>query len=145
MLTLLIGVRVLFRWNAFASLERWGAKLWIRLQPLAQATSARDHWRGVFAMGLLWGWLPCGLVYSMVLMTLTANGPVSGAAMMAAFGLGTLPAMASFSLAIGNAWSTLSRQTWYRAIRGTALLMLGLWMIVGVQFIGTSAGHAHSL
>lgn len=144
-LTLLIGIRVLFRWNAFAWLERFGAKLWIRLRPFATRASANDHWSGAFATGLVWGWLPCGLVYSMVLMTLTANGPLAGAAMMAAFGLGTLPAMASLSLAIGKSWPAMSGQAWYRVVSGTTLLAFGIWMIVGVQFMNTTVRHVHAL
>jgi len=143
-MTLLIGARVLFRVNALAWLERFGARLWRHLRPLTNRASTSAHWLGPIAMGLLWGWLPCGLVYSMLLMTFAAGNAITGAAMMAAFGLGTLPAMASFSIALGTPWSRVSAQPCFRSVTGAALIILGVWMIVGAQFLHSSA-HTHSL
>jgi sulfite exporter TauE/SafE len=138
-LTLLIAIRILCRWNAFAPLERLGARMWLKIQPLAKRASGNDRWYGNLAIGLLWGWLPCGLVYSIVLLTMTAASAAKGAAIMAAFGLGTLPAMLSSSLLAGTV-PLLSKRTWFRHATGTAMLLFGVWMIVGTQII--HATHA---
>ncbi|HVJ12352.1 MAG TPA: sulfite exporter TauE/SafE family protein [Burkholderiales bacterium] len=84
---LLAGLQL---WGAalpLSPLERIGLPLWRRLQPLAVALLRR----GSFAGGLVWGWLPCGLVYGALLAAAFAGGPAQGAVAMAAFGAGTLP------------------------------------------------------
>jgi sulfite exporter TauE/SafE len=141
-LTVLIAVRILSRWNAFAPLERAGARVWMKLQPLAKRASLSNHWAGNLGVGLLWGWLPCGLVYSIALMTMTTDGPLQGAAVMLAFGIGTLPSMLTSSLLAG-ALPRLSQRPWFRHATGTAMLLFGVWMIVGAQLAQFHVGHVH--
>jgi sulfite exporter TauE/SafE len=142
-LTVLIAIRILFRWNAFAPLERLGARMWQKIQPLARRASSNDRWYANVAIGLLWGWLPCGLVYSIALLTMTAASAAKGAAIMAAFGLGTLPAMLSSSLLAGTV-PLLSQRNWFRHATGAAMLMFGLWMIAGPQLMhAMQAGSSH--
>ncbi|MCL4409357.1 MAG: sulfite exporter TauE/SafE family protein [Firmicutes bacterium] len=86
----------LVRWNAaLVWLERLGAVLWRRIQPLTRKLPQQSHRRGVhvFLAGMLWGWLPCGLVYSALAWAALSTNPVAGAGFMLVFGLGTLPAM----------------------------------------------------
>lgn len=86
----------LVRWNAaLVWLERLGAVLWRRIQPLTRKLPQQRHRRGVhvFLAGMLWGWLPCGLVYSALAWAALSANPVAGAGFMLVFGLGTLPAM----------------------------------------------------
>ena len=77
--------------NHLAVLESLGARLWRRIQPYSAKVLPADTAAKAFALGTLWGWLPCGLVYSMLATALLSGGGVSGAAVMLAFGLGTLP------------------------------------------------------
>jgi len=85
---------------AVARIEAIGKALWRRVQPLTRhflpATSAPR----AFALGTLWGWLPCGLVYSVLGMALLSGNPLSGSAIMLAFGLGTLPNLMAAGLLI---------------------------------------------
>lgn len=83
-----------------ARLEAAGKALWRRVQPLMRhflpvTTSAR-----AFALGMLWGWLPCGLVYSVLAMALLSGDPLSGSVIMLAFGLGTLPNLMTVGLLV---------------------------------------------
>jgi sulfite exporter TauE/SafE len=55
-----------------------------------------------FALGALWGWLPCGMVYGALVVALASGDPVSGALTMAAFGLGTLPNLLALGYAAGR-------------------------------------------
>ena len=142
LLTLLVAVRILWRWNAFAVLERAGARLWLKIQPLAKRASLTDSAFGNALVGLLWGWLPCGLVYSMALLTFTAGTAIEGAAIMLAFGLGTLPAMLSSTLLAG-ALPRVSQQPWFRQLAGTAMLAFGLWMIVVAALPQDHSAHVH--
>ena len=77
--------------NLLARVETMGAWLWRRVQPYGAKVLPADTAAKAFALGTLWGWLPCGLVYSLLASALLSGGAGSGAAVMLAFGLGTLP------------------------------------------------------
>jgi len=140
-LTVLISIRILWRWNAFAFLERVGARIWMKLQPITIHAANGSHLWSNVAVGLLWGWLPCGLVYSVAIMTMTTNGPAEGSAVMIAFGFGTLPAMLSSSVAAASL-PQLTRRSWFRHATGAAMLICGLWMVVGAS-LPIHTLHAH--
>lgn len=74
-----------------APIERGGQALWRRIQPFAgRFVPARDPLRA-YPLGLVWGFVPCGLVYSMLATALVSGSAVRGGTLMLAFGLGTLP------------------------------------------------------
>lgn len=75
----------------FALLERIGRPLWRRLEPAARRLLPVRSINQAFLFGTVWGWLPCGLVYSMLIWSLTTGEADEGALLMLAFGLGTLP------------------------------------------------------
>jgi sulfite exporter TauE/SafE len=77
--------------NQLTRLEALGAWLWRRVQPYSAKVLPADTAAKAFVLGTLWGWLPCGLVYSLLASAVLSGGPGSGAAVMLAFGLGTLP------------------------------------------------------
>jgi sulfite exporter TauE/SafE len=86
-----LGLYLLGVTQSLAWLERAGLGVWKRIQPL---TARFLPVRGVaqaLPLGLLWGWLPCGLVYSALTTALAAGSAGKGALLMLAFGLGTLP------------------------------------------------------
>ena len=74
-------------------LEKLGAKLWRHIQPLGKRLFPIQTPLQAYLLGLLWGWLPCGLVYTVVAWSLTTASAYDGAMLMLGFGLGTLPAM----------------------------------------------------
>jgi sulfite exporter TauE/SafE len=137
----LLGVRLLWQWNALAWLERLGAKFWIRLRPLVQLAGTRTGIAKPLAMGLLWSLLPCGLVYSMLMFAAMSADPARGALIMLAFGLGTLPSMLTASLLAARIQNYLSRPA-ARIASGTLMLGFGVWMIVAAVSMG-GAAHAH--
>ena len=77
--------------NQLIRLEALGTRLWRRVQPYSVRVLPADTAGKAFILGALWGWLPCGLVYSLLATALLSGGAGSGAAVMLAFGLGTLP------------------------------------------------------
>lgn len=86
-----MGLYLLGATAPLALLERGGQRLWLRIQP---ATKRFLPVRGpgqALPLGMLWGWLPCGLVYSALTTALAAGSAAHGALAMLAFGLGTLP------------------------------------------------------
>ncbi len=103
--------------------ERWGGRVWRRIAPLASRLPAQPALRAL-TLGMLWGWLPCGLVYSVLLAAAFAGGAIAGGATMLAFGLGTLPAMLGLSYAGGRfapPRATLAR------LLGSVIVACGLW------------------
>jgi hypothetical protein len=125
---ILMGLYLAGWWNALARVERVGGVLWRRLEPLGRGLlPVRSVWHG-YLLGLLWGWLPCGLVYSALVWTVSAGGVVEGALLMLAFGLGTLPNL----LLMGVAAAQLARwvrKPAVRAIAGTLVILFGLMLL----------------
>ena len=78
-------------WSSFSKLEGVGTGLWKRVQPLTKRFIPVQNFSQALPLGFLWGWLPCGLVYTALIWTLSEGGAVEGGLIMLAFGLGTLP------------------------------------------------------
>ena len=127
-LLLAVAVRVVFQWNAFAWLERVGSQVWSRgfsrLAPPPAHGAAHS-----LLMGVAWGWLPCGLVYSMALYAALAGDAWRGAGVMLAFGMGTLPSIMSSSL-LAAQLARLVKHAGARWAAGSALAALGVWTVV---------------
>ena len=129
-----------------ATLERFGAALWQRIVPLARSANAlpMSSCRAL-ALGFLWGWIPCGLVYAALGWAATAGSPLQGAFAMVAFGLGTLPA----TVATGAAAAKLGRLVHAPTSRRAAAALLGLfalWTVaggLGTVARGTAAPACH--
>lgn len=108
-------------------IERLGARLWRRIEPLSRGL-LRARGRGhAMALGLVWGFLPCGMVYSMLAMASLAGGPGDGALVMLAFGAGTLPALFAAGLAASRL-RDLARSTVLRRSAAAAYIALGAWL-----------------
>jgi sulfite exporter TauE/SafE len=120
-------------------IERLGARLWRRIEPLGRGLlQARGRGHAV-ALGLVWGFLPCGLVYSMLAMASLAGGPGDGALVMLAFGLGTLPALFAAGLAASRL-RDLARSTVLRRCAAAAYIALGAWLAF-TAIAGRIHGH----
>ncbi|MBN1379910.1 MAG: sulfite exporter TauE/SafE family protein [Gammaproteobacteria bacterium] len=122
----LIGLGLLLRSPLINALERFGRPIWRRIAPLATALQpVKTPWSG-FVLGMLWGWIPCGMVYSMLLVALMSGQPHYGALTMGFFGLGTLPALVLSGLLFARLghWGRHHQITRYA---GVLCLVLGLW------------------
>lgn len=128
---ILMGLYVA-RWTSWLTrIEQLGQGLWKRLQPSAGKLMAQSSLRSRVALGMLWGWLPCGLIYS-TLSWVAANGdPLLGALTMATFGLGTLPALFAGGLAAATLSRWLNHQL-TRQLAGLSLIIFGLWTLVSI-------------
>lgn len=126
-------------WFGLLRVERIGANLWDRVKPAAQRLLPVRHPRQAFALGLVWGWLPCGLVYSVLVWALAAGGWVEGLYFMLSFGAGTLPAL----LALGFASTVLTRALQKPGVRKTAgasVIVFGLWTVAATLMHQTNVG-----
>ncbi len=116
-------------WFGLSAVERLGGGLWRRIEPFTKRLLPVRHPGQALALGALWGWLPCGLVYSALIMALTSGGPVQGAQLLFAFGLGTLPNLLLMGV-MARRLSGWVRLTWVRRLAGGGVLLFGLVMAV---------------
>ncbi len=133
--------RLLFGWRLLDPLEAAGAGLWRRLLPRPSGASRRGGITGAIGLGLAWGWLPCGLTYSMLLLAATTASVLTGALVMAAFGLGTLPAMVGATVAFERAAKVLANRATLRNVAGSLLLLFGAWTAGNALYHGLMRGQ----
>ena len=139
---LLVGLHLAGAGRLLRGVEALGAPLWRRLQPLAARLLPAKSPGQAYAAGLVWGWLPCGLVYGALAAAAFAGGPSSGALAMLAFGLGTLPNL----LAAGLAAARLRAFTARRAVRLAAgTVVFGFGAVGLAHAAGLTGGLNHGL
>ncbi|WP_075768027.1 sulfite exporter TauE/SafE family protein [Photobacterium proteolyticum] len=108
-------------WQGITKIERLGQYLWRFVSPTAKSLLPLKSPVAALPFGLLWGWLPCGLVYSTLSWAAVSGSALSGAAVMLAFGLGTLPAMIAVG-SMAQQLQNLLRNLYFK--RASALLLL---------------------
>lgn len=138
----MLGLQIALQLRWLAPLEKAGAALWDRIAPLARNLVPATSLPRAFSLGLLWGWLPCGLVYSVLLLAAASADAPGGAAIMVAFGLGTMPAM----LLTGIGAMRLAHWMQRRGVRrfaGILLLIIGL-LTITMPLQGLFQQHNHS-
>nr|WP_175626001.1 MULTISPECIES: sulfite exporter TauE/SafE family protein [Oxalobacteraceae] len=120
-----LGLYLMDAWHGLTRLEAWGQILWSRLRPLIQPLLPMDSMGKAFALGGIWGWLPCGMVYSVLLTAMFSGSALSGASVMLAFGLGTLPALLGLGM-LGSRLCVLAQQRSVRIACGLIVLAFGV-------------------
>lgn len=123
-----MGLYIADWWRGMALLERAGAFLWQPVQKLSSGLLPITHWHKALALGLCWGLMPCGLIYSSLAWASTAQNSWQSALLMACFGLGTLPAMLATSLG-ANKLQAVLRQRGLKLIIALLLIASGLWTL----------------
>lgn len=126
-----LGLYLLGVTRALAFTERAGQSLWRLLQPLTRRFLPARSMAQAFPLGLLWGWLPCGLVYSALATSLTAGSAGSGALAMLAFGLGTLPNLLLAGIVLARL-NEFVRRPAVRIFSGLLVLGFGLYGMLGL-------------
>lgn len=117
-------------------IEGIGKKLWQTISPLSKKVIPVDNAAKALGLGALWGWLPCGLVYSMLTWSLASGGAWSGALIMASFGLGTLPALLTMSFGILSLKKLLTHRL-FRKSMAILIIVYGIYSLLvayGIMF-----------
>ncbi|WAH60481.1 sulfite exporter TauE/SafE family protein [Pseudomonas silvicola] len=117
-------------WSGLTYIERAGRGLWRRVQPLANRLLPVRSVPRAILLGALWGWLPCGLVYSTLLWAASQGNAAHSALLMLAFGLGTWPVLLATGLA-AERMRQLLRRRGVRAAGGMLVVLFGLWTLPG--------------
>jgi len=105
-----LGLHLAGIWSGVLVLEAAGGGVWKRLQPLFKKLVPISSVPQAFAAGMVWGWLPCGLVYSVLIAALASGSALQGGLTMLAFGLGTLPNLLLMGLFASQLQKLLTRR-----------------------------------
>jgi hypothetical protein len=125
---ILLGLYLAGWQGTLSRLERAGGALWRRIEPLGRRFFPVRTPLQALGIGLVWGWLPCGLVYSVLVWAMGAGGALEGGLLLLSFGLGTLPTL----LAMGTVAATLAgfvRRPGVRAAAGVMVILFGVYEI----------------
>lgn len=121
--------------------ERLGHGIWKRLQPMARPLMGLPTPLRTLGLGALWGFIPCGMVYGALAVASVTGSVANAAIFMAAFGLGTVPAVLSTGAVAAGFWKRIGREN-LRRVSAIAVALCGVWVIVGPMLLKTSE-HAH--
>jgi sulfite exporter TauE/SafE len=134
---ILFGIYLAGWWHSLLFLERAGARLWKHIEPLGRRFIPVRGSGQAYLLGLVWGWLPCGMVYAVLALALASGSATSGGSIMLAFGLGTLPVMITLGLAF-NSLKRLVQNPWIRLVAGLLVILMGVMML-----LANPAGQGH--
>lgn len=139
LMVIAMGFYVAGWWRGLAQLERIGGYVWRYVQPFTRSLLPPKNISAALLLGELWGLLPCGLVYSSLTWAALNADALHGALWMAAFGIGTLPAM----LVATHGGSYLRAWKQRPAVRNAAALILIIAGLVAVVIPWQHAAHDH--
>jgi len=128
LLLILMGLYLLGTTKALLWLEKAGSGLWKAVQPLTSKLLPVKDFKHALGLGLLWGLLPCGLVYSTLSWALVSANPIHSASLMVVFGLGNMPALLSLA-AFTAQLNRFKQNKWVKIIIGLSVMCFGVWTI----------------
>ncbi len=138
-----LGLTLMNAWHGLTRIETAGQLIWRRVQPaMRHFLPVRHAWQAL-ALGGLWGWVPCGMVYSVLMTALLTGSAAQGALVMLAFGLGTLPLLFAIGIA-GTSMQAFLQRPRVRIAAGALVLAFGALGLVRVG-AGLSYGWLDSV
>ena len=140
LMMIMFGLYLTGWWRGLDKLEAVGGRLWQKMSPLRQRFMPINSPPRALIAGMLWGFLPCGLVYSALALALTSANALTASAAMLAFGLGTLPMMLLAGSTAGALKQKLQQHGW-RTANGLLVIAFGFWTLL--QAFTHSSGHHH--
>ncbi len=115
-------------WYGMNRLEKMGGRVWQLIEPLGRKLLPVKRPSQALVMGLVWGWLPCGLVYSALIWAISAGSAVDGALLLLSFGLGTLPNLFAMGIVAGKL-TTFLRRPPVMHLAGALVVLIGLFYV----------------
>lgn len=130
LLLIAMGLYLAGWWSGLTRIEALGRGLWRHIQPIASRLLPVSSLPRALLLGALWGWLPCGLVYSTLLWAASQGNAGYSAALMLAFGVGTWPVLLATGLAAERVNILLKRRS-VRVAGGVLVMLFGIWTLPG--------------
>lgn len=132
-----LGLYISGWWHGLALLEKLGMKVWKFIEPASKSfLPIKNSWQALM-LGLVWGWLPCGMVYAVLVWSLSAGSAMQGALLMMAFGIGTLPTLLALG-AFAKWVEKMRSQPIVRKTAGFIIMSFGIFIL-----LFSSSGHYH--
>ena len=129
-LLIMMGMYLAGWWSGLTRIESLGRGLWRHIQPLASRLLPVSSLPRAMLLGALWGWLPCGLVYSTLIWSASQGSALTSGLLMLAFGLGTWPVLLATGLAAERMTAVLRKRS-VRMAGGLLVMLFGLWTLPG--------------
>ena len=123
---ILLGLYLAGWWTILRRLEELGGGLWKKIQPLGNSLLPVTSTRKALLLGVLWGWIPCGLVYSVLIWSMSAGSVLQGGLLMLFFGLGTLPNLLAMGV-IAEKLMAFVREPATRRVAGSLVILFGIY------------------
>jgi len=137
-----IGIHLAGWFPHFNLIEKIGTPLWKKLEPLAHKLLPVQRPAQAFMFGLIWGWLPCGLVYAALIWSTSSGDAIHGALFMLAFGAGTLLPVMTAGMLTG--WMVkISHTPYIRPVVGSLIIILALLSLMVTLQQGITSTHTH--
>ncbi|MCO5098715.1 MAG: sulfite exporter TauE/SafE family protein [Rhodocyclaceae bacterium] len=130
-----LGLYLLGVTRTLTFLERGGQKLWSRIQPLTRRFLPVTHVGRALPLGMLWGFLPCGMVYSVLTTALLTGNSLRGAGLMLAFGMGTLPNLLLAGMLLKR-FRDIAQARALRLASGVLVMGFGVWGLINATSLG---------
>ncbi|MCP8467178.1 sulfite exporter TauE/SafE family protein [Pseudomonas sp. ZM23] len=143
LLLVVMGLYLAGWWSGLTRIEGLGQGLWKHIQPIASRLLPVASVPRALLLGALWGWLPCGLVYSTLLWATSQGSAIDSALLMLAFGLGTLPVLLATGLAAERITALLRKRS-VRVAGGVLVILFGLWTLPGPHQAWIMGHEMHS-
>lgn len=128
MFMIALGLYLAGWWAGVTHIEKLGGKLWQKLAPFTQKLTPVTSLPQAWLYGLVWGWLPCGLVYSVLIMAFSSASALQGGMIMLAFGLGTLPNLLLMGV-FAFYFTRWARKIWVKRLAGISVILMGAYQI----------------
>ncbi|MEH6628143.1 MAG: sulfite exporter TauE/SafE family protein [Motiliproteus sp.] len=125
---ILLGLYIGGWWLLLNRVEGAGKKLWRLIEPYGRSLIPIRSPLQALKVGMIWGWVPCGLVYTMLINAVSTGSALNGAGVMLAFALGTLPNLFIMGLLAGAA-ARLMHSTLTRKLAGLSIIGFGLFAL----------------
>ena len=126
-LMVLMGLYLASWWSLLRHVEHAGGRLWKLIEPFGRKLLPVRSPAQALLLGMIWGWLPCGLVYSVLIWSMSSGGTLSGAVLMLSFGLGTLPNLLAMGM-FANRLQHFVQQSVVKTVAGSLLMGFGVLM-----------------
>ncbi|WP_444994049.1 sulfite exporter TauE/SafE family protein [Aliikangiella sp. IMCC44359] len=139
-LLILMGLYISRIWMFISHLEKAGKIIWDKISPLSKYLLPVTSIKQALLLGALWGWLPCGLVYTSLSYALTTAHPISSGLFMLVFGIGTLPATLLAGAASVSLKNWLNKNT-VRLASAFILISFGCYILITLYLTGESHHH----
>jgi len=119
-------------WAGLRKIEQAGGMIWKRIEPVSRKFIPVKSPFQAFILGTLWGWLPCGLVYTILFWSISTGNAIEGGLLMLSFGLGTLPMLLAMGV-FAASLSSFIRKNWVRALAGGIIIAFGVFSLFNIS------------